>query len=156
MSDGAVVEDAAEEVDEHGDDHDETKDAARPNATGLVRLGVGASVRRPDFKEVGALVRVRANKGDAGRSRARISVAVERDGGRLASALVLGLGLLLHGLFGLGYGRVSGRIVVLVFKGGVALGGSLVDGFRLVNVGAAGGSAGVLKDQLAASALQVH
>ena len=45
MRDGPVVENAAEEVHEDGDDHDQTEDAAGPDATGLMRLGVGARVR---------------------------------------------------------------------------------------------------------------
>lgn len=155
MRDGSIVENAAEEVDEDCDNDDQTEDTAGPDATGLMRLGVGARVRRSDFKEVGALVRVRADKGDAGGGSAGISVAVERDGGRLASSLIFRLGLLLHGLFGLGLGCVSGKIV-LVFEVRVALSGSFVDGFRLVNVGTAGRSSGVLKNQLAPTALQIH
>lgn len=155
MGDSAVVEDAAEEVDEHGNDHDQTEDATGTNATGLMRLSVGASVRRSNFKEIGALVRVRADKRDSCGGRTGVSVAVERDGSRFASSFVFGLGLLLYGLFGLGDGRVSGR-VVLVFDVRVALGGAFIDGFRLVNVKTAGRSPGILKHQLATTALQVH
>lgn len=136
MGHRSVVEDAAEEVHEHRDHDDESEDAAGTDATGLVRLCVGACVRGSDLKEIGALIWVCTDKGDAGRGRGRVSVAVERNGRRLASSLVLWLRFLLSGLLRFRNGCVSRR-VVLILEVRVELGGSFVDRLRLVDVGAA-------------------
>lgn len=152
MGHRSVVEDAAEEVHEHRDHDDESEDAAWADATGLMWLCVGACVRGSDLKEIGAFVWVCADKGDAGRGRGWVSIAVERNGRRLASSLVLWLRFLLSGLLGFRNGRVS-RQVVLILEVRVALGGSFVDRFRLVDVGAARRAPCVLKNQLATTAL---
>lgn len=86
MRNGAVVEDAAEHVHEHGDDEDQSEYASGPDATGLVRLRVGASICGAGFEEVGAFVGVDADKRD-GRGGSRIPIAQERYRGRLPPGL---------------------------------------------------------------------
>ena len=53
---GALVEDAADEVDEQRNEEDDAEDAAGADATGLVRLDAGAGMQGPHAEEVGALV----------------------------------------------------------------------------------------------------
>ena len=85
MGDGPVVEDTAQDVYQDGDDEDKTKNTTRTDATRLVRFGVCAGVDGTRFKEVGALVRIGADKGDTGLRTSWIAIAEEGDDGGLTS-----------------------------------------------------------------------
>lgn len=86
MRNGAVVEDAAEDVHKHGNDENQPKHTSGPDATGLVRLRVGTGICGASFEEVRAFVGIDADKRD-GRGGSRISIAQERYCGRLPPGL---------------------------------------------------------------------
>ena len=156
---GALVEDAADDVDQDGDEEDDGEDAARPHAARLVGLGAGAGVLRADLEEVGALVRVGADKGE-GRRRVRVVVAEEGDGGgfvaeglRLLLFFLLFLLLVLVFVVVLVLGAALGIVFLLllvVVVVVVLVSRALVDTGALVLAGgAAWRSARVLEDELA-------
>lgn len=86
-----LVEYAANDVDQHGNEENDGKHPSGTDTTGLVGLGPGAGVDGADLEEVGALVGVGADKGDGGKVVERLAVADQGEGGRLALALRLGL-----------------------------------------------------------------
>lgn len=125
VADGAVIEHAAENVNEQSDDQDEAEDATRTNTARLMRFGVGASVNRTRFEEICALVRIGTDERDTGRAYAGIAIAVEGDGCRFPSRAVLRL--LFLGIVGFivvdtivgVIGRSHGMILVILGPDGV-------------------------------------
>lgn len=84
----AVVEDAAGKVNDDGDDNDDGEDTTGAHAAGLVRLHAGTSMLRAHHKQVGALVRVGADKGDGGCRTDGVAVAPKSKGGRLSASVI--------------------------------------------------------------------
>lgn len=166
VRDGPLVEDAAEDVDEHGDEEDDGEDAARPDGPGRVRLDARAGVVRAHLEEVGALVRVGAHERRRRLRVQRVVVAQERNGRRLApSSRRRRCCCCLRWRRGRGPGgrggdeRRAGAVhpVLLVFILVVFVLRAIVDGCAggalvvLVGIRATGRAAGVLEDELAAS-----
>ena len=141
VHDGALVRDAAEQVDGRGDEGDDAEDAA--GAQGLLRLAdAAAGGHGARFEEEGAFVRVGADEGEVRFRGERVPVAGEGDEGGFPSDGVLAFGAFV------GFAVVVVVVVVIVIVvWDVELAGEEAVGFRL-----AGGAVGVVQDELAASA----
>lgn len=84
VRDIALVEDAAEEVYQDGDDPDDREDGTRPDSL-LCGLGGYAGGFREDLEMVGTLFGIGAYEGRGGLGGQRVFVAVEGDYCRFAS-----------------------------------------------------------------------
>lgn len=77
MGNGPVIKDTTEDIDQDGDDEDDSKDAAGSDATGLMWFGVSAGMDGSSLEEVGAFVGIGSNKGDGGLRSSWVSIAEE-------------------------------------------------------------------------------
>ena len=146
VHDGALVRDAAEQVDGRGDEGDDAEDAA--GAQGLLRLAdAAAGGHGARFEVEGAFVRVGADEGEVRFRGERVPVAGEGDEGGFPSDgfLFLAFGALVAFAVVVPVIVVVVVIVVIVVWD-VELAWEEAVGFRL-----AGGAVGVVQDELAAS-----
>lgn len=160
----ALVEYAAEQVDEDGDREDDQEDGARPHAPRLVRLHARARVLRLHLEHVRALLRIRRDEGDLGRSGAGVPVAAEEYRGGLSSSRLVRLLRRLRG-----HGSRGGRRIGLTFVVGISIRGAIVNRASLplrislplaqprpfpLRALAAGRSSGILQHELLAARYQ--
>ena len=137
MHDGALVRDAAEQVDGRGDQGDDAENTAGPQC--LLRLAdAPAGGHGARFEEEGAFVRVGADEGEVRFRGERVAVTTEGDEGGFPSDGFLAFGALVA------FAVVVVVIVIVVWH--VELPREEAIGFRL-----AGGAVGVVQDELATS-----
>ena len=131
-----LIEDASDQVYQHGNEEDDGKYAPRPDAAGLMGLSAGTGVLRPHLEEVCAFVGVHADKGCRGTGVDRVPVAEERDSRRLPP-----LGIRRRS----GYATVAVVAVLVILVPRSVM--DRVPGIALLSR-AARRAAGVLKDEL--------
>ena len=144
VHDGALVDAATDEVDQHGDEGDDAEDAARAERL-LVCVDDAAGEARAAFEEVGAFVDG-GDEGDAALGE-RVGLAQQRDDGGLAALVLVGRGLLL-------LVRAAILILVLLVVVVIVVANDLageVDGRALRGRRGAQRAAGVVEDELPAT-----
>lgn len=77
MGNGPVIKDTTEDINQDGDDEDDSEDAAGTDATGLMRFGVSACVNGSSLEEVGAFIRISSDEGEGGLRRSWVSITEE-------------------------------------------------------------------------------
>lgn len=129
---GSVVANTTDGIHQNGDDENQSKHAAWPDTPRFMWLGLRAGMDRASLKEIGALVRVGANKRKRSLRACRLAVAEERNSCRLSPLLLITFAIV--GIQSFNFVRVTVGAVVVGIQIAAALVGLGSAAWRAINI----------------------